>query len=114
MPCNPEELVEVELFKLLESEDLQALSEVVDSKYVNANEILFRTGEPGDALFIVKSGEIELFIKDTAGQKIVLSVAGEKEFFGELSMLDNKPRSATAKALVDSELLVVEREDLLS
>lgn len=113
MPCNPEELFEVELFKLLDKEDLQALAEVVDSKSISAGEILFHTGEPGDSLFIIKTGEVELFIKDTAGQKIVLSVADEKDIFGELAMLDNKPRSATAMALIDTELLVVEREDLL-
>lgn len=113
MPCNPAELAEVELFKLLDEVDLETLAEVVDAQPLKANEILFHTGEPGNALFIVKSGEVELFIKDTAGQKIVLTNAGEMDMFGELSMLDNKPRSATAMALLDTELLVVEREDLL-
>lgn len=113
MPCNSADLAEVELFKLLDDEDLEMLAGVVDSQELAANEILFHTGEPGNSLFVVKTGEVELYVKDTAGQKIVLTNAGETSMFGELSMLDNKPRSATAMALIDTELLVVEREDLL-
>jgi CRP/FNR family cyclic AMP-dependent transcriptional regulator len=113
MPCNPEELVEVELFELLEEGDLQSLAEVVDSVKITGGEILFHAGEPGESLFIVKSGEVELFIKDTTGQKIILSIAEKNGMFGELSLLDNKPRSATAVALTDTELLVLDREDLL-
>ena len=113
MPCNAEELAEVEFFGLLDTDELQTLAEVVKSAELKAHEILFHTGEPGESLFIVKSGEIELFIKDTTGQKIVLSVAEKNDLFGELAMLDNKPRSATAMALTDVELFVLSREDLL-
>lgn len=112
MPCNAIELAEVKLFELLSRDDLGALAEVVDYQKLNPNEILFHAGDPGESLFIVKSGEVELFIKDTAGQKIVLTVAGEQDLFGELSMLDNKPRSATATALTESELFVLDRDDL--
>ncbi|HAF16703.1 MAG TPA: hypothetical protein DCK93_06380 [Blastocatellia bacterium] len=46
---------------------------------------LFQAGDPGDSLFIVQSGEIELFIKDTVGQKIVLTTAEAGHMFGELA-----------------------------
>lgn len=114
MPCDAVELAEVEFFELLDEDDLQALAEVVGEKELASNEILFHDGEPGESLFVVKSGEIELFVKDTAGQKIVLTVAGKNDLFGELAMLDNKPRSATAIALTETKLLVLDREDLLS
>jgi uncharacterized membrane protein len=113
MPCNADELAEVEFFELLDEDDLRALAEVVKSVELKGNEILFHTGEPGESLFIVKSGGIELFIKDTAGQKIVLGVAEKNDLFGELAMLDNKPRSATAMALTETELFVLDRENLL-
>jgi CRP/FNR family transcriptional regulator, cyclic AMP receptor protein len=112
MPCNPAELAKVNFFELLDEDDLQAVAEVVRSKTLDGSEILFHAGEPGEEMFIVKSGEVELFIKDTTGQKIVLTVAGENDLFGELAMLDNKPRSATAMALTETELLVLNREDL--
>ena len=113
MPCNPAELAQVELFKLLDEVELAELASVIDSKTIEAGEIIFNAGEFGDALYIVRSGEVELFVKDTAGQKIVLTTVEENEIFGELSMLDERPRSATALALTDSELLLLDRDDLL-
>jgi uncharacterized membrane protein len=113
MSCNALELAEVKLFELLDKEDLQALAEVIDTEQFNENEILFQMGEPGESLYIVKTGSVELSIKDTAGQKIILTIAEEGDWFGEVSMLDEKPRSATAKALVETELFALDRDDLL-
>ena len=113
MSCDVEMLNGIELFDLLEEDDRIALAEVIDSKTVLAGETLFQTGEPGESLFVVRSGEIELFIKDTAGQKIILTVARSGDMFGELSLLDSGPRTATAVGLSDTQLLVLDREDLL-
>jgi CRP/FNR family cyclic AMP-dependent transcriptional regulator len=113
MPCSAEMLAEVELFEHLNEEDRLRLAEVVDLRHLEAGTTLFNAGEPGDSLFVVRSGEMELFIKDTAGQKIVLTVAGTGEIFGELALLDRGARTATALALTDTELLELDREDLL-
>ncbi|MEP6788343.1 MAG: DUF1003 domain-containing protein [Acidobacteriota bacterium] len=113
MPSNPNELAEVELFKLLDEEELREFAAVVDTETMTAGGTIFSTGDQGESLYIVKSGEIELFIKDTTGQKIVLKVAVKDDLFGEISMLDNRPRSATAVALMDAELFVLDRDDLL-
>ena len=75
MPCNPSFLANIRMFELLNEDDRQALAEVVDELTVPAGHTLFQAGDPGDSLFIVREGAIELFIKDTAGQKIVLTVA---------------------------------------
>lgn len=103
----------IKLFELLDEDDRNVLADVVDTQQVAANQILFQAGEPGESLFVVQSGEIELFIKDVTGQKIVLTIVREGDVFGELSLLDSGPRTATALALVDSELLVLDRGDLL-
>ncbi|PYS50757.1 MAG: cyclic nucleotide-binding protein [Acidobacteria bacterium] len=113
MPCNVEMFADIDLFNMLHKEDQIALADVVDYEQLEAGQTLFQTGDPGDSLFIVHSGEIELYIKDTAGQKIVLTTAREGEMFGELALLDSGPRSATALALMDSGLLVLDRDDLL-
>lgn len=113
MPCDSLLLKGISIFELLHDEDRDELAKVVDVTTVKAQETLFEAGEPGESMFIVSSGSIELFIKDTAGQRIVLTIAEEGEIFGELSMLDSGPRTATALALTDSELLVLDREDLL-
>ena len=113
MPCLAADLAEVELFQLLDEAELNELAAVIDSKTVAAEEIIFHAGDLGDVLYIVQSGEVELYVKDTAGQKIVLTNVDKNEIFGELSMLDSRPRSATARALVDTELLLLDRDDLL-
>jgi uncharacterized membrane protein len=113
MPCDPEALASIELFGLLDEDDRAALARVVDNAIVPAGETLFHAGDAGDSIFIVQSGEIELYIKDTVGQKIVLTVAERGDTFGELSLLDSGPRTATAMALEETELLVLDRDDLL-
>ena len=113
MPCDAEMLAGVELFEHLTDEDRRSLADVIDRRSLAAGETLFNAGEPGDSLFVVQAGEVELYIKDTAGQKIVLTVAGRGEIFGELSLLDQGARTATAVAQIDSELLELDRDDLL-
>ncbi|HEX7422199.1 MAG TPA: cyclic nucleotide-binding domain-containing protein, partial [Thermoanaerobaculia bacterium] len=113
MPCSAEILASVEFFEHLSGDDRVRLAEVVDLRELKAGDTLFKAGEPGDSLFIVRSGEVELFIKDKTGQKIVLTIAGPNEIFGELALLDKGARTATAVALNDCELLELDREDLL-
>jgi len=113
MGCDVSLLAGIEFFALLKDEDRCELANVVDAIKLNTGETLFNAGEPGESLFVVRYGTIELFIKDTAGQKIVLTIAEEGSLFGELSLLDSGPRTATAIALSDSELLVLDRDDLL-
>lgn len=111
MPCEPEMLANNELFEQLTDDDRVQLARVVDRRELSAGATLFHAGEPGESLFVVSKGEVELFIKDTAGQKIVLTVAREGEIFGELALLDRGARTATALALADTELLELDRED---
>src|SRR5215208_3229165 len=113
MGCDVSLLTGIDMFELLKEEDRRALADVVDAIKLSSSETLFEAGEPGDSLFIVRSGSIELYIKDTAGQKIVLTVADKGDLFGELSLLDSGPRTATAVALTQAELLVLDRDDLL-
>ena len=113
MPCDPGFLANITMFELLDEGDRVALANVVDEVKVPAGQTLFQAGDPGDSLFIVRDGKIELFIKDTAGQKIVLHTAQSGDMFGELAMLDSGARSATALALTDAELLVLDRDDLV-
>jgi len=113
MPCDAGMLAKNELFEQLTEDDRAQLALVVDRRELPAGTTLFQAGEPGESLFVVSTGEVELFIKDTAGQKIVLTVARDGAIFGELALLDRGARTATAIALVDTELLELDRDDLL-
>lgn len=112
MPCSLEMVQDIEVFKLLSEEEQQTLANIIDVKDVAEGETLFNAGEPGEEMFIVHTGEIELYIKDTAGQKITVSMPIHGEWFGELALLDRAPRTATAVAITDTQLLVLDRDDL--
>lgn len=113
MPCDSSFLANIRMFENLNEDDRIALAKVVDELKVPAGHTLFQAGDPGDSLFIVRVGEIELFIKDTAGQRIVLTTAQPGDMFGEVAMLDSGSRTATALALTDCEVLVLDRDDLI-
>jgi uncharacterized membrane protein len=113
MPCEPEALSEVQFFQHLDQEDRAALAQVVDLIKVPAGDELFSFGDPGESLYVVRSGQIELYVKDNIGEKIVLSVATQGDLFGELALLDTGSRTASALALEESELFELDRSDLL-
>lgn len=102
------------LFKLLDPAELQDLSRGLERSKYEAGQKVFSFGEPGDSLYVVIQGRIELFVKDTTGSKIVLTVCEPGEVFGELSLFDGGSRTASAIALDEAELFILGRTELLS
>jgi len=113
MVCDPAFLGEVPLFKLLDEQERTGLAAVLDLRSVAKGEVLFRTGDPGDRMFVVRHGSVEIFAQDKMGQKIIFETAGPGEQFGELALFDGGARTAAAAAVEDSEVLSLDREDLL-
>jgi CRP/FNR family transcriptional regulator, cyclic AMP receptor protein len=105
-------LQDIELFELHDEEDRRSLAKVLDHIQLPEGARLFERGDRGNELYIVYSGKVEISIRDLAGEKIILTIAEKGDLFGELSMLDNRPRTATAMALEDTELIVLNRENL--
>src|SRR6185503_226575 len=103
MPADASLLDEVTFFQLLDKDERATLAAVLDEASYKKGDVLFRHGDPGDSLYLVRKGEIELFVRDHTGEKIVLTVATAGDLFGELSLLDNGPRTATAQALEDTD-----------
>ncbi|MGZ7032921.1 MAG: DUF1003 domain-containing protein [Thermoanaerobaculia bacterium] len=102
----------IPLFKLLDHAERTDLQRVLRRRQSEAGERLFNLGEPGDSLYIVTSGNVELFVKDNTGTKIVLAVCGPGEIFGELSLFDGGARTASAICLEPTDLLELDRDDL--
>jgi CRP/FNR family cyclic AMP-dependent transcriptional regulator len=113
MAVEPSALEDVEFFKILGDEDRRELADVVDLIKLTDGETLFRAGDPGESLFLVRSGEVELYVRDNAGQKIILDITRPGDFFGEIALLDAGARTASAVALTDTELIELDRDDLL-
>ncbi|MEO6589308.1 MAG: DUF1003 domain-containing protein [Pyrinomonadaceae bacterium] len=102
-----------ELFRLLDDEQCRLMIEAGCTVSLDENETLFQMGDAGGTLYVVESGAIEIFIRDNAGQKITLKIAEKGDFFGEVSIFDGRPRTATAIAVSNCRLLALQREDLL-
>jgi uncharacterized membrane protein len=113
MAISPDLLSNLKIFELLDDEDRKILANVVDAIHLNQGQILFEKGDPGEALYIVLTGMVELYIRSVTGEKIVLTVAQHGDLFGELSLTDLGARTATAFALEDCDMIVMTRSDLL-
>jgi CRP-like cAMP-binding protein len=108
-----EQLKKTDLFKEVELTLLQALVERMQQEHYDSGAVLFREGDVGDAMYIIQSGSIRIFMNDEAGNEIPLTRYGQNEIFGELSPIDELPRSASAAASDDLEVLVLHRQDFL-
>lgn len=107
-------LAQVPMFQLLDADERLALAGVMREAGFSGGTVLFRHGDPGDETYIVTSGGVELSVRDKLGQHIVLTTATAGDIFGELSLLDEGPRTATAVAKDDCTVLILERQDLKS
>ena len=105
-------LKEVPLFQLLDDQERTELAAQLDVVGFDRGETIFNYGEPGDAIYVISSGEVEVFFKNDTGERIVLEVATRGDFFGELSMLDNGTRSASVVATQETQALRLDRFDL--
>ncbi len=112
MPTDAALLAEVPFFQLLDDEEREDLSKQLDVVQIPAGQNVFTYGEPGDSLYVVRRGEVEIFFKDDTGTRIVLETGGEGALFGELSLLDGGPRTASVLVTSDLEALRLDRPDL--
>ena len=104
-------LSQIPMFRQLDSLELENLAESVDQVTFKANEDIFHEHDRGDALYVVESGAVRIWVHDEDTEKITLSELKPGDFFGELSVFDGGERSANATAIVDSVLHRLSRED---
>jgi len=105
-------LSDTPLFEDLSEEDTHALRAMVLVVKLNRGERLFAEGDKGDKLYIIISGKIKLTKAAPDGRENLLSVHGPGEMFGELSLFDPVPRTASATAVTDTELAGLAHEDV--
>ncbi len=104
-------LQKVPLFSQLGPPDLQRVLEVARERAYPKNSVILFEDDPGDALYVVKQGQVKVVLIGEDGREVILSVLGEGDFFGEMALIDDEPRSAHVIAMGDSTLLVLRRED---
>jgi CRP/FNR family transcriptional regulator/CRP/FNR family cyclic AMP-dependent transcriptional regulator len=103
----------VSLFESLDQQELEALSDVAFTRTFSKDNVIILAEEEGDTLFILKKGQVKVSIVSEEGREVILSLLGPGSVFGELSLLDGKPRSANVVATEETDLLMLRRADFL-
>jgi len=100
------------LFASFSEDDLVAVIQGLELESYSPGDILILEGDPGTSLFVVTSGDVRAFVKQPDGKRKAVRDMGEGSFFGEISVLSGKPRTATVTATTNVEVLILERATL--
>jgi len=106
-------LARVPLFASLKPSLLDELAGKLTPKSYRRGEVIFHQDDPGSAMHIVKSGQVKIATTSPEGEEVIMAILKDSDFFGELSLLDDKPRSADAVAMDATQTLMLRRGDFL-
>ena len=101
----------VPLFSSLKDDELEAIARVSVLKNCPKDTLLLIADEEGDSLFIITSGKVKVVLFSESGKEVIFSILGEGDFFGDMSLLDGKPRSASVITIEDTSVYVLRRSD---
>jgi len=101
----------VPLFSKLDDSELVRFTELTREKAYPKGSVIVFEDDPGDSLFVVRQGRVKVVLIGEDGREVILGVLGVGEHFGELSLIDDQPRSAHVIAMEDTNLLVLRRDD---
>ena len=109
------ELVQrVPFLAALEAADREALATAAKRRRFRRGEVIFHKDDPGESLFIIDKGTVRIYLPSPQGADLTLAVLGPGDFFGDLALLDGRPRSASAAAFPETETVALNRADFTS
>src|SRR5687768_670583 len=108
---SPAVLKAVPLFASFPEDQLRMLTTVVSRKSVTRSTMVMAAGDATDSLYIVLSGRLKVMMSDAEGKEVILAILGPGEFFGEMGLIDEEPRSASVVTLEPCELLSIAKRD---
>ena len=111
---NVETLRQVPLFESLDKEASRELCELLENLDCKTGTVLFRAGDAGDAMYLIEHGKVRICVRAKDGHEVMLTELQRGDFFGEMALLDRKPRSADARVSENARLAVLSREHFLS
>ena len=100
---------EFPIFPELSPDDIQFVADYGVRRTYPKNSILVSEGDPSDLFYIILSGKVKVFLSDDKGKEVLLNIQGEGEYFGELALIDEAPRSASVMTLETCQMAVVSR-----
>src|SRR5205085_4111648 len=109
-----ESLRSVPLFASLDDEAARALRDLLEVRALPAGTVLFNAGDAGDAMYLIEDGRVRIFIIDEDKNEVTLTELAQGDFFGEMAIVDGKPRSASAAVSAPARLAVLKRDDFIN
>jgi CRP/FNR family transcriptional regulator, cyclic AMP receptor protein len=109
---DPIHLADIPFFAELDDEQRALLAARLDTIHEPVGKSMWVYGDPGDAAYIVRKGAVEIYSKNDTGERLVLETARVGDFFGEISLLDGGPRTASVVVIEDLEAILVDHGDL--
>ncbi|MCA9922114.1 MAG: Crp/Fnr family transcriptional regulator [Anaerolineales bacterium] len=103
----------VPFFNNLSEDETEKLSRRLVPRRFNSGQIIFHHGDPGGLLYIIIKGKVKITHSTPDGQEAMLAIFGAGDFFGELALLDDSPRSATIEALEPTETMTLHRDEFI-
>ena len=104
----------VELFSELSEEQIGMLADLVVSQKFNRDETVVLEGDDSvQALYLIASGSVQVYMTGVDGRETILSFLERGDFFGEMSLIDGEPRSASVRTVTDAQMLIIHRESFL-
>ena len=107
-------LQQIELFKPLRDDEAAMVSALFRARSYPAGALVFQRDDPGECLYLIRSGRVRIFLPNEDGREITLRLYGPGEVFGELSLLDGGPRTASAEAIEAVDAVLLFRDDFLA
>jgi len=101
----------VPLFASFPDDQLRLLTPVITRRSLPRSTTVMASGDPTDSLYIVLSGRLKVMMSDAEGKEVILSILGPGEFFGEMGLIDDAPRSASVVSIEPCELLSIAKRD---
>jgi CRP-like cAMP-binding protein len=111
-PITPTMLREIGLFGALSDEVLAHLARTLKPLSLGSGDLVFREGEPAHEMYVLLEGEVEVLRRSRAGRDHRIALLGPNDCFGEMSVVDMQPRSATVRAVAPSRVLRMSTEDM--
>jgi len=107
-------LKRIPIFSSLKSEDLNRLQKLLSHHSYPKDSLIFIEKDVGNSMFLIHKGRVKISRMSEEGREVILAILRENDFFGEISLLDGMPRSASVTALEDTEMFMLKREDFLN
>ncbi len=104
-------LKSVPIFSGMTGEELMVLAEIVEEIEIKEGETVFRENDPGEDLFVIVRGKVNIIRSEGTPSEAIIAMLEERECFGEMSILDDEPRSATVRTAADTLLLKIQQDE---